>query len=344
MKIAIIFPRLSGPYGGEKILIKVTDELVRLGHAVTLYVYEYNALCASHLDPRITVVHSRAFKFGRHNLDTFFAYLAMPWLASKILCDYELILGMTWQAAFALWWLRKVRRCFRQTPLVYHCFEPPRFIYDLQTVTGNSLPARLTAFFIKRIDRASVRAADVIISISDYIQKQVKKVYNRNSVKIYPGVEIERFQKYTRREAREILNIPLDREVFLSISKLHKRKRLDQALEIFQKRRKGQNSAFYIAGQGPEENNLKRLVKQMHLEKAVKFIGVVLGEKTVQYMAACDYFVFTALNEPFGIAPLEAKVAGAKVIPRERPYPILSWQESAGKMHRVFLKIVASRP
>ena len=343
MKIAIIFPRLSGPYGGEKILIKVTDELVRLGHAVTLYVYEYNALCASHLNPRITVIHSRAFKFGRHNLDTFLAYLAMPWVANKILCDYELVLGMTWQAAFALWWLRKVRRCFRQIPLVYHCFEPPRFIYDLQTVTGNSLLARLTAFFVKRIDRASVRAADAIISISDYIQKQVKKVYNRDSVKIYPGVEIERFQKYTRREAREILNIPLDREVFLSISKLHIRKRLDQALEIFQKRRKDQNSVFYIAGQGPEEDNLKRLVKQMHLEKVVKFIGVVLGEKTVQYMAACDYFIFTALNEPFGIAPLEAKVAGAKVIPRERPYPILNWQESAGKMHRVFLKLVTSR-
>ncbi len=340
MKIAIIFPRLSGPYGGEKILIKVANGLIRLGHKVTLYVYEYNALCAAYLNPEIQVVRSRALRFGRHNLDTLLAYLAMPFLANKIPCDYELVLGMTWQAAFALWWLRKVRRCFHKIPLVYHCFEPPRFIYDLQTITGNSPLARLVAFFVKRIDHASVRASDVIISISDNIQAQVKKIYNRNSVKVYPGVEVKRFQRYTRAEAREILNIPLEQEIFLSISKLHKRKRLDQALDIFQKRRRDQNSIFYIAGQGPEEENLERLVKEKHLERSVRFIGMILGKKTVQYMAACDYFIFTALNEPFGIAPLEAKVAGAKVIPEERPYPILTWQESVGKMHNLFLKLL----
>jgi len=338
MKIAIIFPRLSGPYGGEKILIETSNELVRRGHKIVIYVYEYDKICGGYLDPNIRVVKCRAFKFRRHNLDTFLAYLAMPYLAGKVRRDYDLILGMTWQAALALWWLKKARR-FRLIPLLYHCFEPPRFLYDLQTVTGNSFIARFIAYFVKRIDRASARSADAIISISDYIQKEVSEIYGRDSVKIYPGVEISRFKKYSREQSRAILSIPPEAEVFLSISKLHKRKRLDEALRIFQTRKKDNNSIFYIGGAGPEEDNLKQLAKNMGLEKAVYFIGVVLDEKCVQYMAACDYFIFTALNEPFGIAPLEAKVAGAKVIPEERPYPILSWEESVGEMDKLFLKL-----
>ena len=341
MKIAIIFPRLSGPYGGEKILIETSNELARRGHKITLYVYEYNKICGDYLDANIRVVKCRAFKFRRHNLDTFLAYLAMPYLAQKIGRDHDLILGMTWQSALALWWLCKIRR-FRLIPLVYHCFEPPRFLYDLQTVTGNSALARFAAYFVKRTDRASVRSAGAIVAISDYIQKEVKKIYSRDSFKIYPGVEIARFQKYSREQGRAILSIPVGQEVFLSISKLHKRKRLDEALKVFKDQKKDKNSVFYIGGAGPEENKLRQLVKKMGLEKQVAFIGVVLGEKCAQYMASCDYFIFTALNEPFGIAPLEAKVAGAKVIPADSPYPILSWQESIQEMERLFFKLAKS--
>lgn len=340
MHIAIIFPRLSGPYGGEKILIKVSNELERLGHQVVIYVYEYNKICARYLNPQIKVIRCHALRFKHHNLDTFLAYLAMPWLASKIKGRYDLILGMTWQAALALWWIKKFKRNLLGIPLVYHCFEPPRFIYDLYTVTGNSFLARLIVPLVKRLDKMAVRKVDQIISISDYIQKQVKYIYGQNSVKIYPGVEIKRFQKYSKKEARRKLNIPEDQEVFLSVSKLHRRKRLGRALEIFKQRRRGQNSVFYIAGEGPEEDNLKRLVKKMNLEKVVKFVGVLLGDKTVQYMAACDYFIFTALNEPFGIAPLEAKVVGARVIPQESPYPIISWEESGGEMNKLFLRLI----
>jgi len=57
-------------------------------------------------------------------------------------------------------------------------------------------------------------------------------------------------------------------------------------------------------------------------------IGVISGEAVVLYNAAADYFLFTAKNEPFGIAPQEARVAGVKVLPKGRPYPILTWQES----------------
>ncbi|PIU01747.1 hypothetical protein COT68_01565 [bacterium (Candidatus Torokbacteria) CG09_land_8_20_14_0_10_42_11] len=170
----------------------------------------------------------------------------------------------------------------------------------------------------------------------------MKKIYSRDSFKIYPGVEIARFQKYSREQGRAILSIPVGQEVFLSISKLHKRKRLDEALKVFKDQKKDKNSVFYIGGAGPEENKLRQLVKKMGLEKQVAFIGVVLGEKCAQYMASCDYFIFTALNEPFGIAPLEAKVAGAKVIPADSPYPILSWQESIQEMERLFFKLAKS--
>ncbi len=337
MKIAIVFPRLSGPYGGEKILIQVSDELVRLGHKITLYVYQYNKICGKYLNPEIRVSAVGALTFGKHNLDTFLAYLSMPYLASKVKGEYDLILGMTWQSAFALWWIKKFRKRFRTTPLIYHCFEPPRFIYDLQTVTGNSILARMIAPLIKWLDKISVQSVREIISISDDIQKQVKQIYGRDSFKVYPGVEIERFQKYTKSEARKSLGIPEGQEVFLSISKLHRRKRLDQALKIFLKKRRNKSSVFFIAGRGPEEDRLRAQARRMKLEWTVKFIGVVLGDKTVQYMAACDYFIFTALNEPFGIAPLEAKVAGAKVIPKERPYPIISWRESVGELNKIFL-------
>jgi glycosyltransferase involved in cell wall biosynthesis len=54
---------------------------------------------------------------------------------------------------------------------------------------------------------------------------------------------------------------------------------------------------------------------------------------------AADYFIFTAFKEPFGIAPLEAKAAGCKVIPQELPYPLLNWKEHAQKVAALYQNI-----
>ena len=324
-KIAIIFPRFSGPYGGENIAINTAGELDNLGHRVDLYTTYFSQDIRRFIKPTVKIIESPRLVINNHNLANFFVYFFMPVLASKIKGSYDLILGQTWQAALALWWLKVIKRT--KAKLIYHCFEPPRFLYDLKKERG--LLAKLISPIIKPMDKIAVKFGNhTIISISDLVRKWVKEIYQRDSVIVYPGVEVERFQKYSCKEARRRLGLKKDEEIFLSVSKLHPRKRLKWAMRIYKRTRRDQNSLLIIAGSGPYENELKKYAQKIGITDRTRFIGVISGEAVVLYNAAADYFLFTAKNEPFGIAPQEARVAGVKVLPKGRPYPILTWQES----------------
>jgi len=328
---AVIFPRFSGPYGGEKICIKTINQLVKFGYAVDLYTTYLDPASKKVIHPKIKIFEKPRIKIKSHNLANLVAYFTMPALAKNILFNlknkkYKYIIGQTWQSALALWYLkRRIKK--NSTRLIYHCFEPPRFLYDLKNERG--LLAKIISPFIRLIDKKAVqKGPDQIIAISDLVQKWIEKIYDKDAQIIYPGVEINHFKQYTKEQARQVLKIPKNQEIFLSISKLHKRKRLKLAMRIFKKKRTQKEAELIMAGTGPEKENLKKYAQKIGIGKNIKFIGQITHNTVVLWNTAADYFIFTAKNEPFGIAPQEAKIAGAKILPKERPYPIWSWKKS----------------
>ncbi|MFT5425242.1 MAG: glycosyltransferase involved in cell wall biosynthesis [Gammaproteobacteria bacterium] len=67
-----------------------------------------------------------------------------------------------------------------------------------------------------------------------------------------------------------------------------------------------------IGGDGPESENLKHLCKELGLAENVKFVGWIKDVET--FLKSVDVFVLPSLDEPFGIAVLEAMAMGKPII------------------------------
>lgn len=67
-----------------------------------------------------------------------------------------------------------------------------------------------------------------------------------------------------------------------------------------------------IGGDGPEKNNLVKLINTQGLQAEVKFIGWV--ENKTNFFDNIDIFVLPSLHEPFGIIILEAMANGVPVV------------------------------
>ena len=72
-----------------------------------------------------------------------------------------------------------------------------------------------------------------------------------------------------------------------------------------------QNKPFFkIIGDGPELENLRRLVLQKGLERQVAFEGRMEGTKLVEILNTCKYILVPSANEGFGNVALEGMACG----------------------------------
>jgi|GEM_PF-342580 len=84
-------------------------------------------------------------------------------------------------------------------------------------------------------------------------------------------------------------------------------------------RAKGVEFNAIIGGVGPEETNIKALVKKYNLKNHVKFIGWVRDKK--EFFDQIDIFCAPSLVEPFGVIVLEAMLFDKPIIAAEAEGP-----------------------
>ena len=100
---------------------------------------------------------------------------------------------------------------------------------------------------------------------------------------------------------------------FISVGRLHKVKdhqTLIKAFNFFVK--KSPNSVLNICGEGPERNNLEKLINKLNLNNNVFLIGAVINP--VEYIKESDVFVLTSESEGFGNVLVEAMYSKVKII------------------------------
>jgi len=93
-------------------------------------------------------------------------------------------------------------------------------------------------------------------------------------------------------------------EFYLIVSQLRKYKRIDLAVEAFNKL----GLKLVIIGEGPELRKLQRKAK-----KNIKFLGWQPDKIVNKYYKNCTAFIFSG-EDDFGIAPIEAMAYGKPVL------------------------------
>lgn len=132
---------------------------------------------------------------------------------------------------------------------------------------------------------------------------------------------------FTSLRSKDILDKPLDliekqairenhgykySKIFVSVGSLIHRKGFDILIEAI-KKINNNSVGFIIVGEGPEEDNLKKLCKSYNLHN-VEFVGYCDKEATFEYMKMADSFVFTSREDIWGLVINEAMANGLPVI------------------------------
>jgi len=191
-----------------------------------------------------------------------------------------------------------------EKPSVHICYihHPPRNLYGY--ATGSDLqkywPVRAYAtfinFFLRHYDFATAQHVDYFVANSRETARRVEKFYRRDSTVIYPPVEI--CSPFIVRHSQK-------KDYFLSVGRLTWAKRVDLAIEACNKLK----LHLKIVGSGKEEVYLRSIAGP-----TIEFVGGVSDEELDRLYTGARAFIFCALDEDFGIVPVEAMAHGVPVI------------------------------
>jgi glycosyltransferase involved in cell wall biosynthesis len=186
------------------------------------------------------------------------------------------------------------------TTHICYCHTPTRFLwfYDdyvererLSTGTRRLLAPLIEV--LKTWDLVTCHRPDHYIANSTTVQRRIREIYHRESRVIFPPVNVHRFAVSA-----------LDQGFYLIVSRLVSYKRIDLAVEAFNRL----GLPLVVIGDGPHRRAL-----EASSGPNVRFLGYRSDREVDSYFQQCRGFIFPG-TEDFGITPLEANACGKPVI------------------------------
>ena len=100
---------------------------------------------------------------------------------------------------------------------------------------------------------------------------------------------------------------------FVTVARLVKQKAIDRLINIHSKLIKNNyNHNFYVIGEGPEKENLEKIIKDQKVEKTFKLLGK--KENPYPYIKNATYFCLMSKFEGYGMVIEEAKILNKPII------------------------------
>lgn len=195
-----------------------------------------------------------------------------------------------------------MRYLVHEVPHCYFMLTPRRALYDMYYQTLADLPflkrcmytVVLTLF--RDLDRRFVKKhVKNIAGISHNVRNRIWKAYQRHATVLYPPIHEDRYsnQGYG--------------DFWLSVSRIDKWKQIDLQIEAF---RQMPDKRLKIAGRiYPGYEYLKK-----NTPVNVEFLGIVEDKDLEKLYGTCRGFLTTAIDEDYGLTPLEAMACGKPVV------------------------------
>lgn len=186
--------------------------------------------------------------------------------------------------------------------------------------TGGSFIRNSGVFLYNRLllKRVLSHADTIIVGTHAYRDSSKFLGPYKDKVKVIPyGIDLEDFQGYSKKVAREELGLSPDKKIILFFGSLVPYKGPDILLNAFKNVKNDVPDVQLVyAGRGPMENSLRAKVNEMELVDSVHFAGFVPEEIKPLYYHAADIFSLPSTNlaESFGIVNLEAMACGLPIV------------------------------
>lgn len=300
MRVAIVHDYIK-EYGGAE---RVLEELVKIFPEAKIYTSVY---IPEYLGPH-------AKRFEKFNINTsalqyvpFKAKLISPFriVASLAflgtdLSSYDIVIVSQTGAYFP----NLVRK--GKAKLFCYTHTPPRYLYGYKTARDwksnkfKYVVGSVMNHFLRMVDFKASQNVDQFIANSEEVASRIKKFYRRDSIVIYPPVEISNTKSKANNE----------REYYLTGGRLAMAKGTDIILDAFLKNGK----LLKIFGKGFAGFEEKLLAKIKTGTSNIEFLGEVSDEEKTVLMKNAKAFISASFDEDFGITPVESMGTGTPVI------------------------------
>ena len=132
---------------------------------------------------------------------------------------------------------------------------------------------------------------------------------------VHSGVDTMIYRPMNKSEARERFDIDEDRNVILSIGRLHANKGMDILIRAMCRIRSTDPDALLIIkGVGPEEANLRRMVADGRLDDNVRIMSDLLDRREMALLYNCaDLLAVSSRVDLFPFTAIEAISCGVPV-------------------------------
>ena len=291
LKIAIVHDWFVGG-GAERVVL----ELHKMFPEAPIYTSYCTEEWRARLDGKIVTGWLQHWPFSR--LRKFLPALRIWWFTHLDFSDYDLVISSSGAEAKGI-------KTGPETIHVNYCHAPTHYYwsrYDEYLANpgfGRLDPLarwglKLLVGPLRRWDHRAAQRPDYMIANSNYIKGQIEKYYGRESVVIYPPVDVERFEA----------QLDHQRLGFVTAGRQTPYKRTDLAVKAANELK----LPLVVIGRGPEYKKLKKLAG-----RTVNFFRHISDEELPERFAQAQAFIFPGVDD-FGIVAIEALATGTPVI------------------------------
>lgn len=294
MKVAIVCDWLTGFGGAERVVL----ELHKMYPDAPIYTSQYDPKKISWFDD--ADVRTTSLQRLPKSLKKFLPVLR-AWAFSRIdLSEYDLVISSSGAEA------KGVRTgpdtthiCYCHSPTHYYWIRHDEYLKNPGFPRGFNWLARYSLKMmigpLKRWDKHAAKQPDFMIANSTHTQAMIKKYYRRDSVVVFPPVEIERFKPRGKPELRH---------GFVVAGRQTPYKRIDLAVQACT----ALKVPLVVIGDGPDHKRLEKMAG-----RGVTFLTNVNDNDIAQHFQSALGFIMPNMDD-FGIVAVEALAAGTPVI------------------------------
>jgi glycosyltransferase involved in cell wall biosynthesis len=296
MRVALVHDYLS-EFGGAERVLRVLSDMYPEAPIYTAFVKDGSSAAGRFADRTIIPSFAQRIPGFVDRLYSPMRFL-IPYIWDSFdLDNYEVVISS------ASSYVTKGVITRPETLHLCYCHTPPRFLYGLPTSRDmkRRWPVRLYAALINKnlreYDYLAAQRVDLFVANSKTTQARIKEFYGRESVVVYPPVEIGRQESVGRSRGKQ--------DYFLTGGRLVRGKNH----ELVVRAARELDVPLVVFGDGRQRAELERLAGS-----AVTFAGEVSEEELRNLYGGAKAFVALAENEDFGITPVEAMAAGTPVL------------------------------
>jgi glycosyltransferase involved in cell wall biosynthesis len=316
-------------YGGtERVVAYQARELNARRYSVSIFTPVNNKRIFSDVIPKEVSLKSWWHTLPTPVLKRTINRLLHFWLGGKELTLFDLLIAHNQPAPYVAFKNKKKNG----RPYIVYCHAPWRRLYprEVDLVSGWASDYREKIMFLRqdywrRIDLESIRGANVVLVNSMKIKMEVKQVYGVTAKLCYPGIDVSKFANCSREYRKSVKEkYCIDEHTLLIVGRHAPQKRLEWIPELIKMlNRKMADVKVLVTGM-PNSLVTPKLIaeaRRFRVEDKVKIIGVVPEDELIALYHSCPVLVYTAVNEDFGLPPIEAMACGCVPV---------AWNEGAG--------------